>query len=63
MSKIPADLKYTKSHEWVKLGFDSIVTVGINDHAQAALGDLVFVEPPRRAAVSRPARAVPWWSP
>jgi glycine cleavage system H protein len=47
MSKIPADLKYTKSHEWVKLGADGIVTVGISDHAQAALGDLVFVEPPK----------------
>ena len=47
MSKIPADLKYTKSHEWVKSGADGTVTVGITDHAQAALGDLVFVEPPK----------------
>ncbi|HEX7966336.1 MAG TPA: glycine cleavage system protein GcvH [Gammaproteobacteria bacterium] len=47
MSKIPADLKYTKSHEWVKLGADGVATVGITDHAQAALGDLVFVEPPK----------------
>jgi len=48
MSKIPADLKYTKSHEWVKAGADGAVTVGITDHAQAALGDLVFVEPPKK---------------
>jgi glycine cleavage system H protein len=48
MSKIPADLKYTKSHEWVKLGADGIVAVGITDHAQAALGDLVFVEAPKK---------------
>lgn len=48
MSKIPADLKYTKSHEWVKLGADGVATIGITDHAQAALGDLVFVEPPKK---------------
>jgi len=48
MSKIPADLKYTKSHEWVKLGADGVAAVGITDHAQAALGDLVFVEPPKK---------------
>jgi glycine cleavage system H protein len=47
MSKIPADLKYTKSHEWVKLGADGVATVGITDHAQAALGDLVYVEAPK----------------
>jgi glycine cleavage system H protein len=48
MSKIPADLKYTKSHEWVKLGADGVATVGITDHAQAALGDLVYVEAPKQ---------------
>src|SRR5579862_2473909 len=48
MSKIPADLKYTKSHEWVKLGADGVAAVGITDHAQAALGDLVFVEAPKQ---------------
>src|SRR5580698_11067721 len=48
MSKIPADLKYTKSHEWVKLGADGVATIGITDHAQAALGDLVYVEPPKQ---------------
>lgn len=43
---IPADLKYTKSHEWVKVEADGTVTVGITDHAQDLLGDMVFVENP-----------------
>ena len=42
----PKDLKYTKSHEWVRKEPDGTVTVGISDHAQGALGDLVFVEVP-----------------
>lgn len=42
---IPGDLKYTKSHEWVKLDGD-VATVGITDHAQSELGDVVFVETP-----------------
>ena len=46
MSNIPADLKYTKSHEWVRTLGDGNVEVGITDHAQGALGDLVFVEVP-----------------
>src|SRR5205823_5559033 len=46
MSKVPADLKYTKSHEWVRAPADGTVEVGITDHAQHALGDLVFVEVP-----------------
>src|SRR5689334_14481324 len=46
MSDIPADLKYTKSHEWVRTLPNGNVEVGITDHAQAALGDLVFVEVP-----------------
>ena len=46
MSTIPEGLKYTESHEWVELGDDGIVTIGITDHAQALLGDLVYVEPP-----------------
>jgi glycine cleavage system H protein len=46
MSKVPADLKYTKSHEWVRTLADGTVEVGISDHAQHALGDLVFVEVP-----------------
>ncbi len=46
MSEVPSDLKYTKSHEWVKDNGDGTVTVGITDHAQEALGDIVFVETP-----------------
>jgi len=43
---IPADLKYTKSHEWARLEADGSVTIGITDHAQELLGDMVFVENP-----------------
>ena len=43
---VPSELKYTKSHEWVRAEDDGIVTVGITDHAQELLGDLVFVELP-----------------
>ncbi|SAL02009.1 glycine cleavage system protein GcvH [Caballeronia ptereochthonis] len=43
---IPADLKYTESHEWVRTESDGTLTVGITDHAQEALGDIVFVELP-----------------
>ena len=43
---IPADLKYTKSHEWVRPEADGTVTVGITHHAQELLGDMVFVENP-----------------
>ena len=46
MSDSPADLKYTKSHEWVRTLADGNVEIGITDHAQSALGDLVFVEVP-----------------
>lgn len=46
MSAIPSDLKYLKSHEWARVEPDGTVTVGISDHAQDALGDLVFVEVP-----------------
>jgi glycine cleavage system H protein len=46
MSKIPADLRYSRTHEWVRQLSDGNVEVGISDHAQAALGDLVFVELP-----------------
>ena len=45
-SHIPADLRYTESHEWVRANEDGTVTVGITDHAQHLLGDLVFVEIP-----------------
>jgi glycine cleavage system H protein len=46
MSNVPADLKYTKSHEWVRTLSDGTVEIGITDHAQHALGDLEFVEVP-----------------
>jgi glycine cleavage system H protein len=46
MSEIPGDLKFLKSHEWARLEDDGRITVGISDHAQAALGDLVYVELP-----------------
>lgn len=45
MSNIPADLKYTEDHEWVRPGDDG-AAIGITDHAQAALGDITFVELP-----------------
>lgn len=46
MSDIPSDLLYTKSHEWVRVLQNDAVEVGISEHAQSALGDLVFVEVP-----------------
>jgi glycine cleavage system H protein len=46
MSHAPAELKYATSHEWARLEEDGSVTVGISDHAQDALGDVVFVELP-----------------
>jgi glycine cleavage system H protein len=46
MSNVPADLRYTRTHEWVRDLKDGTVEVGITDHAQHALGDLVFVEVP-----------------
>ena len=46
MSNIPANLKYLDSHEWARVESDGTVTIGISDHAQGSLGDLVFVEVP-----------------
>jgi glycine cleavage system H protein len=46
LSNIPSDLRYTKSHEWVRLGQNGAAEIGISEHAQSALGDLVFVEVP-----------------
>jgi glycine cleavage system H protein len=51
MSNLPTELKYTKSHEWVKTNDDGTVTVGITDNAQELLGDLVFVELPEEGSV------------
>lgn len=50
----PANLKYTASHEWIKTEADGTITVGITQHAQELLGDMVFVEPP---AVGRKLKA------
>jgi glycine cleavage system H protein len=46
MSKVPQDLKYTKEHEWVRME-GGVAAIGITDHAQGALGDIVFVELPK----------------
>jgi glycine cleavage system H protein len=46
MSEVPGNLKYSKEHEWVRLEDDGLVVVGITDHAQEALGELVYVEQP-----------------
>lgn len=46
MSRVPEELRYTKSHEWIRLNDDGNITVGITDHAQELLGDLVYVELP-----------------
>ncbi|MCG6866410.1 MAG: glycine cleavage system protein GcvH [Thiogranum sp.] len=46
MNETPDDLKYSKSHEWVRVNDDGTVTIGVTDHAQAQLGDLVYVEVP-----------------
>jgi len=52
MTAVPGDLRYTEEHEWVRLESDGTVVIGITDHAQQQLGELVFVELPE------PARAV-----
>ena len=46
MSELPGDLQYTKEHEWLRREDDGSATIGITDHAQSALGDLVYVELP-----------------
>jgi glycine cleavage system H protein len=46
MSNIPADLRYAKTHEWVRLDDDGSITVGITDNAQEQLGDMVYIEVP-----------------
>ena len=50
MSNTPDDLKYASTHEWISVNEDGLVTVGISDHAQEALGDIVFVELPEVGA-------------
>jgi glycine cleavage system H protein len=46
LSNIPSDLRYTKSHEWLRTADNNTIDVGISEHAQSALGDLVFVDVP-----------------
>jgi glycine cleavage system H protein len=50
MSNVPADLRYAKSHEWVKLDSDGTATVGITDYAQNSLGDITYVQLPKVGA-------------
>ena len=50
MSEIPSDLRYAKSHEWVKIEPDGTATVGITDHAQSSLGDITYVQLPKLGA-------------
>jgi glycine cleavage system H protein len=57
MSNVPSDLKYTASHEWVRSLPDGSVEIGITDHAQHALGDLVFVEVPESGRAVQAAEA------
>ena len=51
MSNLPADLKYAKSHEWLKVAADGTALVGITDYAQNSLGDITFVQVPKVGAV------------
>ena len=50
MSNIPADLRYAKSHEWLKLESDGTATIGITDYAQTSLGDITYVQVPKVGA-------------
>lgn len=58
MSEIPGDLKFLKSHEWARVEGDGRVTVGISDHAQGLLGDLVYVELPEVGADAKAGEAI-----
>jgi glycine cleavage system H protein len=49
MSNVPSELRYTRTHEWAQMNDDGTITVGITDHAQRQMGDLVFVELPETA--------------
>ena len=51
MSSLPADLRYAKSHEWVRTEADGTVTIGITDYAQNSLGDITYVQAPKVGAV------------
>ena len=54
---VPADVKYAESHEWMRAESDGTVTIGITDHAQSALGDLVFIELPKVGRVVKAGEA------
>jgi glycine cleavage system H protein len=56
--KLPTDLKYTESHEWVRRESDGSLSIGITDHAQAALGDLVFLELPQPGRTVKAGEAI-----
>jgi len=56
--KVPAELKYTDSHEWIRTEADGTLTVGITDHAQEQLGDLVFIELPQPGRAVKAGEAV-----
>ena len=51
MSNVPADLRYAKSHEWLKPAGDGTAIIGITDYAQASLGDITYVQVPKVGAV------------
>jgi glycine cleavage system H protein len=51
MSNVPSDLRYAKSHEWVKLSSDGTALIGITDYAQNSLGDITYVQLPKAGAV------------
>ena len=51
MSNIPDDLKYASTHEWIRVNENGVATVGISDHAQDALGDIVFVDLPEPGSI------------
>ena len=50
MSQVPADLRYTKDHEWIRMRPDGTAEIGITDHAQSALGDVTYVDLPKAGA-------------
>lgn|SRR5687768_5622271 len=58
MSEIPGDLKFLKSHEWARVESDGRITVGISDHAQGLLGDLVYVELPEVGIEAKAGEAI-----
>ena len=57
MSNIPSELRYAKSHEWLRVGADGVGTVGITDYAQGSLGDITFVQLPKAGAAFRAGEA------